>query len=161
MPLILWRQTFVFAVILPQMLIWFYTFLAYLTSGCDLFALFRQRAGTVTGVSVNIACLLSVMLLPYMPSVSETIRNQLNAPQGCISTMLNGTGTFVCALSAGHRIGTVSITWTCNLHKWHLHSHTNPHCTDAGWYNEDATISWCFGPHKDSGVLWTHTYLYE
>ncbi|TKS70637.1 Methionine--tRNA ligase, cytoplasmic [Collichthys lucidus] len=68
----------------------------------------RQRAGTVTGVSVNISCLLSVMLFPYMPSVSQTIRDQLNAPQSCINTMLQGTGTFVCALSAGHRIGTVS-----------------------------------------------------
>ncbi|KAG7523540.1 methionine-tRNA ligase, cytoplasmic isoform X1 [Solea senegalensis] len=68
----------------------------------------RQRAGTVTGVSVNIACLLSVMLSPYMPTVSQTIRDQLNAPQSCISTMFQGTGTFVCSLSAGHRIGTVS-----------------------------------------------------
>uniref|UniRef100_A0A7N6BY45 Methionine--tRNA ligase, cytoplasmic n=1 Tax=Anabas testudineus TaxID=64144 RepID=A0A7N6BY45_ANATE len=69
----------------------------------------RQRAGTVTGVSVNIACLLSVMLFPYMPKVSQTIRDQLNAPQSCISTMLYGTtGTFVCSLRAGHRIGTVS-----------------------------------------------------
>ncbi|MED6254854.1 hypothetical protein ATANTOWER_001199, partial [Ataeniobius toweri] len=67
-----------------------------------------QRAGTVTGVSVNIACLLSVMLLPYMPAVSQTIRDQLNAPQSCINTMLQGPGTFVCALRAGHRIGTVS-----------------------------------------------------
>uniref|UniRef100_A0A3Q3JC61 Methionine--tRNA ligase, cytoplasmic n=1 Tax=Monopterus albus TaxID=43700 RepID=A0A3Q3JC61_MONAL len=68
----------------------------------------RQRAGTVTGVSVNIACLLSVMLLPYMPTVSQTIRDQLHAPQSCVSTMLQGTGTFVCALKAGHRIGTVT-----------------------------------------------------
>nr|XP_046239190.1 methionine--tRNA ligase, cytoplasmic isoform X1 [Scatophagus argus] len=68
----------------------------------------RQRAGTVTGVSVNIACLLSVMLSPYMPTVSQTIRDQLNAPQSCIDTMLQGSGTFVCALSAGHRVGTVS-----------------------------------------------------
>uniref|UniRef100_A0A3P8SI51 Methionine--tRNA ligase, cytoplasmic n=1 Tax=Amphiprion percula TaxID=161767 RepID=A0A3P8SI51_AMPPE len=68
----------------------------------------RQRAGTVTGVSVNIACLLSVMLMPYMPEVSQTIRNQLNAPQSCVSTMLQDNGTFVCSLCAGHRIGTVS-----------------------------------------------------
>ncbi|KAK2861889.1 hypothetical protein Q5P01_001422 [Channa striata] len=69
----------------------------------------RKRAGTVTGVSVNIACLLSVMLSPYMPTVSQTIRDQLNAPQSCINTMLQGTtGTFVCALRAGHRIGAVS-----------------------------------------------------
>ncbi|XP_034022025.1 methionine--tRNA ligase, cytoplasmic isoform X2 [Thalassophryne amazonica] len=67
-----------------------------------------QHAGTVTGVSVNIACLLSVMLLPYMPTVSQTIRDQLNAPDGCIHTMLQGTGTFVCALKPGHHIGAVS-----------------------------------------------------
>lgn len=76
---------------------------------CFLFQ--RQRAGTVTGVSVNIACLLSVMLFPYMPTVSQTIRDQLNAPHSVISTMLEGTGTFVCALRAGHRVGTVSTTW--------------------------------------------------
>uniref|UniRef100_A0A8D3DVQ0 Methionine--tRNA ligase, cytoplasmic n=1 Tax=Scophthalmus maximus TaxID=52904 RepID=A0A8D3DVQ0_SCOMX len=68
----------------------------------------RQRAGTVTGVSVNIACLLSGMLLPYMPTVSQTIRDQLNAPQSCHNAMFEGTGTFVCTLRAGHRIGTVS-----------------------------------------------------
>lgn len=74
------------------------------------FLLYRKRAGTVTGVSVNIACLLSVMLFPYMPTVSQTIRDQLNAPQSIISTMLQGAGNFVRALSAGHRIGTVSVT---------------------------------------------------
>ncbi|MEQ2196452.1 hypothetical protein XENOCAPTIV_028354 [Xenoophorus captivus] len=85
----------------------------------------RQRAGTVTGVSVNIACLLSVMLLPYMPAVSQTIRDQLNAPQSCINTMLQGPGTFVCALRAGHRIGTVSVTLTNAKHECHLCRHTN------------------------------------
>ncbi|XP_056129754.1 methionine--tRNA ligase, cytoplasmic [Lampris incognitus] len=68
----------------------------------------RQRAGTVTGVSVNVACLLSVMLLPYMPAVSQTIRDQLNAPPSCVATLLLGEGSFVCCLTSGHRIGTVS-----------------------------------------------------
>ncbi|XP_029682434.1 methionine--tRNA ligase, cytoplasmic isoform X1 [Takifugu rubripes] len=68
----------------------------------------RQRAGTVTGVSVNIACLLSVMLYPYMPTTSQTIRDQLNCPQSVIGTMLRGNGNFVCALGAGHRVGAVS-----------------------------------------------------
>uniref|UniRef100_A0A8C2GV09 methionine--tRNA ligase n=1 Tax=Cyprinus carpio TaxID=7962 RepID=A0A8C2GV09_CYPCA len=68
----------------------------------------RQRAGTVTGVSVNVACLLSVVLEPYMPSVSHTIRQQLQAPPTCVSTMLQNTGTFICTLPAGHCIGTVS-----------------------------------------------------
>ncbi|XP_061688389.1 methionine--tRNA ligase, cytoplasmic isoform X2 [Syngnathoides biaculeatus] len=68
----------------------------------------RQRAGTVTGVSVNVACLLSVMLLPYMPAVSQTIRDQLNAPHSCVSAALRGTGAFARVLDPGHRIGTVS-----------------------------------------------------
>ncbi|KAJ8358934.1 hypothetical protein SKAU_G00154590 [Synaphobranchus kaupii] len=68
----------------------------------------RQRAGTVTGVSVNVACLLSVMLQPYMPAVSATIREQLQAPPSSMDAMLQGTGSFICALPAGHRIGTVS-----------------------------------------------------
>ncbi|XP_067314814.1 methionine--tRNA ligase, cytoplasmic isoform X2 [Pseudorasbora parva] len=68
----------------------------------------RQRAGTVTGVSVNVACLLSAVLEPFMPSVSHTIRAQLQAPPTCASSMLQGMGRFVCSLPAGHRIGTVS-----------------------------------------------------
>ncbi|XP_041036224.1 methionine--tRNA ligase, cytoplasmic [Carcharodon carcharias] len=64
----------------------------------------RSRAGTVTGVAVNVACLLSIMLLPYMPSVSATIQSQLQAPEDC-NTL---TDRFVCMLPAGHKIGTVS-----------------------------------------------------
>lgn len=85
--------------------------------------LHRQRAGTVTGVSINIACLLSVMLFPYMPTVSQTIRDQLNAPPSVISTMLQGTGTFVCALSTGHRIGAVSSTSNIT-HAVHTYANT-------------------------------------
>ncbi|XP_077053752.1 methionine--tRNA ligase, cytoplasmic-like isoform X2 [Siphateles boraxobius] len=68
----------------------------------------RQRAGTVTGVCVNVACLLSAVLEPYMPTVSHTIRAQLQAPPTCGSAQLQGAGSFVCTLPAGHRIGTVS-----------------------------------------------------
>uniref|UniRef100_W5LDC5 Methionine--tRNA ligase, cytoplasmic n=1 Tax=Astyanax mexicanus TaxID=7994 RepID=W5LDC5_ASTMX len=68
----------------------------------------RQRAGTVTGVSVNVACLLSAMLEPYMPTVSQTIRDQLQAPAHCSSATLGTDGGFLCTLSAGHPIGTVS-----------------------------------------------------
>uniref|UniRef100_A0A8C1EG80 Methionyl-tRNA synthetase n=1 Tax=Cyprinus carpio carpio TaxID=630221 RepID=A0A8C1EG80_CYPCA len=53
----------------------------------------RRRAGTVTGVSVNVACLLSA---------------QLQAPPPSVSTMLQNTGTFIWVLPAGHRIGTIS-----------------------------------------------------
>ncbi|XP_074836360.1 methionine--tRNA ligase, cytoplasmic isoform X3 [Carettochelys insculpta] len=64
----------------------------------------RARAGTVTGVAVNIAALLSVMLQPYMPSISATIQRQLCLPQAC--NVL--TDAFLCLLPAGHQIGTVS-----------------------------------------------------
>lgn len=64
----------------------------------------RKRAGTVTGVAVNIAALISVMLHPYMPEVSSTIQSQLQAP----TDLALPTSEFVCTLPTGHRIGTVS-----------------------------------------------------
>ena len=67
----------------------------------------RRRSGTVTGVAVNVSCLLSVMLQPYMPSVSASIRAQLQAPPTNLDAMLRGAGSFVCTLPPGHRIGTV------------------------------------------------------
>ncbi len=65
--------------------------------------LFRSRAGTVVGIASNIACLLSVMVQPYMPEVSETIQAQLKAPTQCNVV----TDTFVCQLPTGHIIGLV------------------------------------------------------
>uniref|UniRef100_A0A2K6SY97 Methionine--tRNA ligase, cytoplasmic n=1 Tax=Saimiri boliviensis boliviensis TaxID=39432 RepID=A0A2K6SY97_SAIBB len=65
----------------------------------------RQRAGTVTGLAVNIAALLSVMLQPYMPTVSATIQAQLQLPPPACSILLTD---FLCTLPAGHQIGTVS-----------------------------------------------------
>ncbi|XP_012632540.2 methionine--tRNA ligase, cytoplasmic isoform X1 [Microcebus murinus] len=65
----------------------------------------RQRAGTVTGLAVNIAALLSVMLQPYMPTVSTTIQDQLQLPRPACSILLTN---FLCTLPAGHQIGTVS-----------------------------------------------------
>ncbi|XP_036025426.1 methionine--tRNA ligase, cytoplasmic isoform X1 [Onychomys torridus] len=65
----------------------------------------RQRAGTVTGVAVNIAALLSVMLQPYMPTVSATIQTQLQLPLPACHVLVT---SFICTLPAGHRIGTVS-----------------------------------------------------
>ncbi|XP_069509690.1 methionine--tRNA ligase, cytoplasmic isoform X2 [Ambystoma mexicanum] len=64
----------------------------------------RKRAGTVTGVAVNIAALISVMLHPYMPEVSNTIQEQLQAPRDLGLPV----GEFVCTLPTGHSIGTVS-----------------------------------------------------
>ncbi|XP_070645498.1 methionine--tRNA ligase, cytoplasmic isoform X1 [Bos indicus] len=65
----------------------------------------RQRAGTVTGLAVNIAALLSVMLQPYMPTVSATIQAQLQLPPPACSILPTN---FLCTLPAGHQIGTVS-----------------------------------------------------
>ncbi|XP_052021421.1 methionine--tRNA ligase, cytoplasmic [Apodemus sylvaticus] len=65
----------------------------------------RQRAGTVTGLAVNVAALLSVMLQPYMPTVSCTIQTQLQLPLAACRILAT---SFICTLPAGHRIGTVS-----------------------------------------------------
>ena len=65
--------------------------------------LFRARAGTVTGMAANIACLLSVMVQPYMPEISATIQSQLSAPPEC--NVLSDS--FLCYLPAGHQIGQV------------------------------------------------------
>ncbi|NP_001017000.2 methionine--tRNA ligase, cytoplasmic [Xenopus tropicalis] len=64
----------------------------------------QKRAGTVTGVAVNMAALLSVMLHPYMPTVSGLIQEQLLMPQE--SKVL--TTDFCCRLQSGHQIGNVS-----------------------------------------------------
>ena len=68
-----------------------------------MYFFFRSRAGTVVGIASNIACLLSVMVQPYMPEVSQTIQSQLNAPAQCNAV----TDTFVCQLPTGHKIGLV------------------------------------------------------
>jgi len=41
----------------------------------------KSRAGTVVGISVNLACLLSVLIQPYMPGLSRELQKQLAAPQ--------------------------------------------------------------------------------
>ena len=38
---------------------------------------YRSRAGTIVGLCTNVVCLLSVMLQPYMPDVSQQIQEQL------------------------------------------------------------------------------------
>ncbi|KAG3291537.1 methionine--tRNA ligase, cytoplasmic [Ictidomys tridecemlineatus] len=65
----------------------------------------RQRAGTVTGLAVNIAALLSTMLQPFMPTVSTTIQAQLQLPLPACSVL---PMNFLCTLPAGHQIGTVT-----------------------------------------------------
>ncbi|XP_063997761.1 methionine--tRNA ligase, cytoplasmic isoform X2 [Pogoniulus pusillus] len=64
----------------------------------------RQRAGTVTGVAVNVASLLAVMLQPYMPGVSLALQQQLCIPPDCFVLGQH----FTCTLPPGHRVGTVS-----------------------------------------------------
>ncbi|OPJ90010.1 methionine--tRNA ligase, cytoplasmic isoform X2 [Patagioenas fasciata] len=64
----------------------------------------RQRAGTVTGVAVNMASMLAIMLQPYMPSVSLAIQGQLRIPPDCFIL----SHDFTCTLPAGHCVGTVS-----------------------------------------------------
>ncbi|XP_030324066.1 methionine--tRNA ligase, cytoplasmic [Calypte anna] len=64
----------------------------------------RQRAGTVTGVAVNMAALLAVMVQPYMPSVSSAIQGQLHIPPDCFVL----SHDFTCTLPPGHHVGTVS-----------------------------------------------------
>uniref|UniRef100_UPI00358F6303 methionine--tRNA ligase, cytoplasmic n=1 Tax=Myxine glutinosa TaxID=7769 RepID=UPI00358F6303 len=63
----------------------------------------RMRAETVTAVAVNVACLLSVLLAPFMPETSGTIQKQLQVPSTC--NVL--TDDFVCWLPPGHAIGQV------------------------------------------------------
>ncbi|KAM6039045.1 methionine--tRNA ligase, cytoplasmic isoform 2-T2 [Chlamydotis macqueenii] len=64
----------------------------------------RQRAGTVTGVAVNMASMLAVMLQPYMPSISLAIQGQLLIPSSCFVLSQD----FICTLPPGHCVGTVS-----------------------------------------------------
>lgn len=63
----------------------------------------RQRAGTVTGVAVNMASTLAILLQPYMPSVSLAIQGQLCIPLDCFVL----SHDFTCTLPPGHRVGTV------------------------------------------------------
>ena len=65
----------------------------------------RVKAGTIVGIAANISCLLSVLLQPYMPEVSKTIQEQLNAPQECNVVIEK----FVSYLPTGHKIGQVTI----------------------------------------------------
>lgn len=74
--------------------------------GLDMSLFLRQRAGTVTGMAVNMAALLSVMLQPYMPTVSSTIQTQLQLPPRACHILATN---FICTLPAGHRIGTVGL----------------------------------------------------
>ncbi|XP_023230927.1 methionine--tRNA ligase, cytoplasmic-like [Centruroides sculpturatus] len=62
----------------------------------------KKRAGTVMGLSANIACLLANMLQPYMPDTSDILRKQLNMPSNCAVL----SSFFTCFLPPGHKLGT-------------------------------------------------------
>ena len=62
----------------------------------------KMRAGTVIALCSNIICLLSVLLLPYMPETSRQLQSQLNVTAEAVNVLVPH---FVCRLPAGHRIG--------------------------------------------------------
>ncbi|XP_060077335.1 methionine--tRNA ligase, cytoplasmic-like [Ylistrum balloti] len=61
----------------------------------------KKRAGSVVSLAGNISCLLSVLLQPYMPAVSDTIQQQLKCPKE--ANVIHPE--FVCHLLPGHKIG--------------------------------------------------------
>ena len=67
-----------------------------------LFKEYPQKCATVVNVGVNVVYLLSALLEPFMPVISEKICDQLNAPKRLIPEM------FQCDLFGGHCIGEVS-----------------------------------------------------
>ncbi|KAJ7385494.1 hypothetical protein OS493_015064 [Desmophyllum pertusum] len=62
----------------------------------------RSRAGTVLGVASNLSWLLSVLIHPYMPGVSEDIQRQLQVTDEGNVILDN----FIPYLQPGHKIGT-------------------------------------------------------
>lgn len=61
----------------------------------------KARAGTVIGLSSNVACLLAIIIQPYMPSISETMREQMNVPTE-VFVLTNEVNML---LPEGHKIG--------------------------------------------------------
>ncbi|XP_069704036.1 methionine--tRNA ligase, cytoplasmic isoform X2 [Periplaneta americana] len=61
----------------------------------------RSRSSTVIGTCCNIACLLAILLKPYMPVTSDILREQLQAP----SDVWVIIPEFTTLLPAGHKLG--------------------------------------------------------
>ncbi|CAH0386639.1 unnamed protein product [Bemisia tabaci] len=61
----------------------------------------KSRAGTVIGLLSNLACLLSIMIRPYMPDTSKIMAEQLNAPESLYVL----TEDVTMLLPPGHKIG--------------------------------------------------------
>lgn len=72
----------------------------------ESFCIFRSRAGTVIGLCSNIVALLAIIIQPYMPSIFQTMREQLNAPDDIFVL----TDEVYILLPEGHKIGKVSFT---------------------------------------------------
>ena len=70
--------------------------------GNFLFESDKERCGTVIAISTNVIYYLATLLYPYMPSVSESILEQLYAPLRKISE------SFTMDILPGHVIGTPS-----------------------------------------------------
>jgi len=64
----------------------------------------KSRAGTVVGLSVNLACLLSVLVQPYLPTLSSKLQEQLAAPKE-VNVIPE---QFHMMLQSGHKIGVPS-----------------------------------------------------
>ena len=62
----------------------------------------KARAGTVVGLSVNLAALLCVLIQPYMPDMAARLEEQLAVPAGRLARIPT---VFHCFLPEGHRIG--------------------------------------------------------
>ena len=63
-----------------------------------------MRAGSVVGLCVNISCLLSVLIQPYLPNLSKNLQTQLAAP-AAVNVVPEH---FYLMLPSGHSIGTPS-----------------------------------------------------
>lgn len=73
---------------------------SWLVVGCC-----RVRARTCVGVSCNIACLLTVLLKPYMPQTADTMASQINVSSDLFLLTENVYQT----LPSGHKIGKVRL----------------------------------------------------
>ena len=64
----------------------------------------KRRAGSVVGLCVNLSCLLSVLIQPYLPGLSANLQKQLAAPDR-VNVIPEH---FYEMLPAGHKIGVPS-----------------------------------------------------
>ena len=63
----------------------------------------RSRASTVIGITCNVACLLAIIIRPYMPNISKIMAEQMNASEDLFVL----TEDVNILLPEGHKIGKV------------------------------------------------------